>query len=141
MSYSNLDDYASPNAQRTNELDQPPTGERQLQSATPRGHWPSLAPEHRYRSGVNVLLTLEKPCAETTTHLDRGERYRRLMAHAEAQRRQITAWIAEQGLTDEIMRVGEANSFHLLFIYCTPAAAERLAGAPGVIDVALAQPA
>lgn len=141
MSYSNVDDYASPGPHPAHGLDQPTVGDRPHGGATARRSWPSLAPQHRYQSGVNVLLTLEKPCDASQADIDRGERYRRLMTHAEAQRRQITAWIAEQGLGDAVMRIGEANSFHLLFVYCTPLAAERLAGAPGVVDVAIAQPA
>jgi hypothetical protein len=88
-------------------------------------------------TGVNVLLTLERPPATLLAGCNRGERYRRLMAHARAQREHIIAWATEQGLCDDLIRVGEANSFQLLFIYCTPNAARQLASAPGVVDVAI----
>lgn len=110
-----------------------------VRQPTPRytvDHWQIDEPS--CRPGVNVFLTLERPPASTLDNYDRAERYRLLMAHAEAQRDAFKQWAEEEGLCEEIMRIGEANSFHLLFIYCTPAAAQRLVGAPGVIDVAVA---
>jgi len=89
-------------------------------------------------NGVNVMLTLERPPAALLANRDRGERYRLLMQYAQNQRQQIQCWAEAEGLCKDIMRIGEANSFLLLFVSCTPDAAKRLAGAPGVVDAAIA---
>ncbi len=138
-------------AHKSSEKDQPMhfidreadrTGSRQAFLPERRSESPVWSPapvqqEWPREIGVNVLVTLERPAATLRAGCNRGERYRRLMAHARAQRERIIAWAAEQGLCDELIRIGEANSFQLLFIYCTPNAARQLAGAPGVIDVAI----
>ncbi|HRW09244.1 MAG TPA: hypothetical protein P5121_29290 [Caldilineaceae bacterium] len=99
---------------------------------------PALTEPCSYQPGVNVMLTLERPSTTALAGCERGERYRVLMAHAQAQRARIITWADEEGICDEIMRIGQANTFHLLFLYCTPEVAKRLAGAPGVVDVAIA---
>ncbi|MCB0124873.1 MAG: hypothetical protein KDE58_21605 [Caldilineaceae bacterium] len=99
---------------------------------------PALTEQCAYQPGVNVMLTLERPSTTALAGCERGERYRVLMAHAQTQRARIITWADEEGLCDGIMRIGQANTFHLLFLYCTPEVAKRLAGAPGVVDVAIA---
>ncbi|MCB0062821.1 MAG: hypothetical protein KDE19_11920 [Caldilineaceae bacterium] len=100
--------------------------------------WPAMQ-SRRPQAVVHVLLTLTHLDPETLEPLDRGERYRRLMEHATAQRQCIEAWLAEQHLLTEVMRLGDPNTFNLLFVSCTPHVAERLQDAPGVVDVAIAK--
>ncbi|MEZ4676614.1 MAG: hypothetical protein R2932_20510 [Caldilineaceae bacterium] len=88
---------------------------------------------------VNVLLTLARPAPATLAGLNRAERYRSLMAHAQEQLRLLERWVREQHLSAEIFRFGEANCFHLLFVVCTPNAAQQLASAPDVLDVAVSR--
>ena len=107
--------------------------------------WPNTATrvphyKHRHESWVDLFLTLERPHADLLKGTDRGERYRLLMAHAEEQRQRLAHWVEDQGLCDEIVHLGEPNSFHVLFVRCTPEAARRFVRAPGVIDVAICQP-
>ncbi len=88
---------------------------------------------------VDLFLTLERPQPDRLAGIDRGERYRLLMADAWEQRHRIEHWAKEMGLCDEIMHFGEPNSFHVLFVRCTPDAARQFVCAPGVIDVAISQ--
>ena len=89
-------------------------------------------------NAVNVMLTMKRPSAALLANCERSERYRLLMQHAQNQRQQLQCWGEAEGLGNDILRIGEANSFLLLFVYCTPDAAKRLAGAPGVVDAAIA---
>lgn len=88
-------------------------------------------------STVQVLLTLRHLDAETLKPLDRGARYRRLLAHAAAQRQCIAQWLEEHHLSAEVASLGDPNTFNLLFVTCTPRVAEMLKEAPGVVDVAI----
>lgn len=92
-----------------------------------------------HETWVTVLLTLEHPRPELLNGLDRGERYRRLMAHAWEQRHRLERWVEEQGLCGEVQRIGEPNSFHLLFVHCTFYAAHSFAQAPAVVEMTITQ--
>lgn len=84
---------------------------------------------------VDLLLEVERPSSEELAPYSRGERYRRLRANTEAHRGELEAWIAHHQLSDEVRTVSPATGFNLLFVQCTPHAAQALASAPGVIDV------
>ncbi|BAM00779.1 MULTISPECIES: hypothetical protein [Caldilinea] len=84
---------------------------------------------------VNVLLKVKRPAPEELTHHSRKERYQLLRANAEAQREQLQQWIATHNLSDEVRSVSPATGFNMLFVECTPHAAQALLQAPGVIDV------
>lgn len=84
---------------------------------------------------VNVLLKVERPSPEELTHYSRKERYQLLRANAEAQRKQLQQWIAMHNLSDEVRSVSQATGFNMLFVECTPHAAQEMLQAPGVIDV------
>ncbi len=84
---------------------------------------------------VNVLLQVERPAPEELAHYSRGERYRLLRANVEAQRKQLQQWIAMHNLSDEVRSVSPATGFNMLFVECTPHAAQELLHAPGVIDI------
>ncbi|HAJ35609.1 MAG TPA: hypothetical protein DCL15_07935 [Chloroflexi bacterium] len=84
---------------------------------------------------VNVVLEIERPSTDELAAYPRDERYRRLRANTEAHRRQLTGWIDMQHLADEVALISPATGFNLLFVKCTPNAAQALAHAPGVVDV------
>lgn len=88
---------------------------------------------------VNVLLTLVHLDPDALELLDRGERYRLLMHFAEQQRDRIEQWLTEKELAAEVTRLGDPNTFNLLFVCCTPRVAKLLRYAPGVLDVAVAE--
>jgi len=67
--------------------------------------------------------------------VDRGERYRLLRVKAEEHRQQLETWIADEGLEEQVKQLGEATAFDLLFARVTPAAADALQHAPGVVAV------
>lgn len=109
-------------------------------SPTWRGSEQSLSFQHRapkINASVHVLLTLAHADPTELVDLDRGERYRRMMAHAQAQRQRIQRWLEVQGLAGEVTRLGDPNTFNLLFICCTERVAAELYRAPDVIDVAI----
>ncbi|HQY90964.1 MAG: hypothetical protein WAU00_10865 [Caldilinea sp.] len=84
---------------------------------------------------VDVMLEVERPSVEELACYPRDERYRRLRANTEAHRNQLEGWIELQHLTSEVMAMSPATGFNLLFVKCTPHAAQELARAPGVVDV------
>lgn len=84
---------------------------------------------------VNVVLEIERPPADELAAYPRDERYRRLRANTEAHRRQLKGWIDMQRLTDQVALLSPATGFNLLFVKCTPNAAQALAHAPGVVEV------
>lgn len=84
---------------------------------------------------VNVVLEIERPPADELAAYSRDERYRRLRANTEAHRRLLKGWIDTQRLTDEVALLSPATGFNLLFVKCTPHAAQALAHAPGVVEV------
>lgn len=92
-------------------------------------------PERDLSHFVEVILEVERPSTEELAHYSRGERYRRLRANTEAHRTQLQHWIERQRLEQEVVRVSPATGFNLLFVTCTPHAAQALAQAPGVVEV------
>lgn len=67
--------------------------------------------------------------------ISRSERYRRLRDNAQRHRDELQAWIASEGLEDEVKDMGDALAFDLLFVTATPDGAAALNHAPGVIAV------
>ena len=104
-----------------------------------RGPIPTLAETEQRKRLVKALLTLEQPDAARLAPLDRGTRYQTLMAEATAQRQMIQQWLENQGLANEVVRLGTPNTFNVLFICCTPRVVRQLHRAPGVVDVAVAR--
>ena len=98
----------------------------------------TLAPHVNHQPMVNVMVEVERPSAEELAAYPRGERYRRLRANTEAQRNKLKGWLERQHLADEVMTLSPATGFNLLFIKCTPHAAQALAQAPGVVEVLFA---
>jgi len=90
---------------------------------------------HRPADLVSVLLEVERPSSAELAPYSRGERYRRLRANTEAHRTELQHWIDRHNLSDEVMAVSPATGFNLLFVQCTPRAAQELAKAPGVVEV------
>jgi hypothetical protein len=84
---------------------------------------------------VKVAVKLERPASEELTQHDRAEKYRILRSNTVDRRKELIAWIDEQGLSEEVSRVGDATVFNMLFVVCTPRVAEELTRAPGVISV------
>ena len=67
--------------------------------------------------------------------MSRSERYRRLRDNAQRHRDELRAWIASEGLQDEVRDMGDALAFDLLFVTATPQGAAALNRAPGVVAV------
>ena len=64
------------------------------------------------------------------------ETFQDLMSHTIKHHESITEWIADQkDLTTKIDEFSKPTAFPILFIRCTPHAAERLKKAPGVVAV------
>lgn len=101
---------------------------------------PRLPSEQNAEAWLSVMLTLARPDNTALDTHNRGELYQALLADATAQRTRIQQWLAQEGLTAEVSHMGDANTFHVLFLCCTPRVAERLQEAPGVIDIAIAAP-
>ncbi|MBW7883620.1 MAG: hypothetical protein H3C34_13470 [Caldilineaceae bacterium] len=96
----------------------------------------------RYRGPVsewiNVVVEIERPSAASLVAYSRSERYKILRQNAETRRAALEAWAAREGLCDKITVLKTATAFNLLFVKCTPDAAEQLPHAPGVVEVLLA---
>jgi hypothetical protein len=84
---------------------------------------------------VKVALVLERPSSEELVQHNRAEKYQILRSNTAELRRGLIAWIEEQGLSEEVSRIGEATVFNMLFVVCTPRVAEELTRAPGVVSV------
>ena len=61
-----------------------------------------------------------------------------LKKNAQRQRRNLVEWIEEHGLAGQVAKVGTPTSLSLIFIQCTPHAAQELMYAPGVTSIMLA---
>lgn len=95
-----------------------------------------LSPSNHHSADlVSVLLEVERPSAAELAPYSRGERYRRLRANTEAHRAELQHWIDRHDLSNEVMTVSPATGFNLLFVQCTPHAAQELVNAPGVVEV------
>ena len=92
----------------------------------------------RYRVGaelVTVMLTLERPAPEELVDYSRGDKYAALKSNASQIRTQLLAWIHQEGLDEEVARVGEPTVFNTLFVTSTELVAQELRRAPGVVEV------
>jgi hypothetical protein len=94
---------------------------------------------HKAVDWVQVMVTIDRPKAESLAGCNRKEKFHILLENAQRQRMQLLQWIQEHGLASEVARIGAPTSFNLLFVQCTPHAATELARAPGVVDIAVAQ--
>ena len=84
---------------------------------------------------IKVMVEIERPTSAALEGLDRGERYRTLKQNAREHKVELEHWLEEKGLCEEILHISEATTFNILFVHCTPDAAEAIAHAPGVIEV------
>ena len=89
---------------------------------------------------VSVAIQMEHPQPEELRGRDRGEKYDVLARSAAHHRETLVLWIAERGWIGDVHRLSEPNAFGLLFADCTREVAAHLCDAPGVIDVAPAEP-
>ncbi len=89
---------------------------------------------------VSVAIQMEHPQVEEMQAYTRGEKYDLLTHSASRHREELVSWIADNGLRQEVYRLSESNAFGLLFAECTRAVAAHLCDAPGVLDVAPAEP-
>ena len=95
-----------------------------------------------WRSGkewIDVVVTVDRPPPAALAHQNRRQKLHVLEAHAQQQRANLLQWIETHGWADDVLRVGPSTSFNLLFVQCTPAAAQALKTAPGVKDVAMTE--
>lgn len=84
---------------------------------------------------IKVAVMLERPSSDELVQHDRAAKYQLLRSNTAELRGRLIAWIEEQGLSEEVSRVGEATVFNMLFVVCTPRVAEELTRAPGVVRV------
>lgn len=86
---------------------------------------------------VQVMLTIERPSANTLAGCNRQETFDILLKNAQHQRAVLVEWIQAHDLADEVLRIGPPTSLNLLFVQCTAHVAAQLAQVPGVTHVAL----
>jgi hypothetical protein len=91
------------------------------------------------REVVQVIVTIERPSASELQKLNRPERIRALRANTSRRRDDLIAWIEQEGLFEQVEKVGKATAFNLLFLRSTREVAERIKEAPGVAKVAVAE--
>ncbi len=84
---------------------------------------------------VTVMLTLERPSPEDLVDYGRGDKYAALKSNASQIRNQLLEWIHQEGLDEEVARVGEPTVFNTLFVTSTELVAQELRRAPGVVEV------
>jgi hypothetical protein len=88
---------------------------------------------------ITLAVQLERPSPKALGQYDRAQKYRILRDNTSQTRDKLIAWIEDQGLSDEVYRIGDPTAFNLLFIDATPEVAERLAKAPGVVSVSASE--
>ncbi len=88
---------------------------------------------------VKVMVTVDRPSAETLAAHDRQARLQILEDNVQQHRRVLVQWLADQGLAPEVANIGAPTNLGLFFIKCTPHVAQELRHAPGVTDVMLAE--
>lgn len=84
---------------------------------------------------IQVMVQVARPAPEALEGAKRGEKYEALRENSLRQRERLVHWLEDEGLEDEVDRVGPPTAFDLLFVDCTLRVAERLPEAPGVIKV------
>jgi phage gp46-like protein len=87
---------------------------------------------------VNAVVTMERPPRAALARVDRRKKLQMLEENARQHRAELVQWIEEHGLAREVETVGDATSFNLLFVKCTPNVARALKEAPGVVAVTTA---
>jgi len=93
---------------------------------------------HARSDWVKVMVQLDRPPADALAQCNRVEKLKILKQNAQRQRTDLVYWIEEHGLSPEVAKIGVPTTLNLLFIQCTPHAAEVLVQAPGVTAVMLA---
>jgi len=88
---------------------------------------------------IKVVVTLDRPSSEALAHCNRGEKVKILKKNAQCQRRNLVEWIEKRGLAGEVAKVGTPTTLSMLFIQCTPHAAQELVYAPGVTNIMLTE--
>lgn len=93
---------------------------------------------HHPNRWVDAVVTMERPPRTALARADRRKKLEILEENARQHRTELVQWIEEHGLATEVATVGDATSFNLLFVKCTPKVARALKEAPGVIAVTTA---
>jgi len=88
---------------------------------------------------IKVVVTLDRPSSEALAHCNRGEKVKMLKKNAQCQRHNLVEWIEKHGLAGEVAKIGAPTTLSMLFIQCTPRAAQALGSAPGVTSIMLAE--
>jgi hypothetical protein len=88
---------------------------------------------------ITLAVQLERPSPKALDQYDRAQKYRILRDNTSQARDKLIAWIDDQGLSEEVYRIGDPTAFNLLFIDATASVAERLAKAPGVVSVSASE--
>lgn len=88
---------------------------------------------------ITLAVQLERPSPKALGQYDRAQKYRILRDNTSQARDKLIAWIEDQGLSDEVYRIGDPTAFNLLFIDTTARVAERLTKAPGVVGVSASE--
>lgn len=66
---------------------------------------------------IKVTVVLECPSSEKLAYHSRAEKYNAMRENTAKLRERIIEWIRNQGLEEEISRVGEPTAFNVLFVY------------------------
>jgi len=88
---------------------------------------------------VKVMVSIDRPPAETLAHYNRREKLEILEQNAKQHRSELVQWLDEHGLAPEVARIGASTSLNVLFVQCTPHVARELQHAPGVTQVMLTE--
>ena len=85
---------------------------------------------------VDLILTLERPSTKSLNGMNRGEKAKLLNENSEHLRAELLKWLEEEGLANQVEKVGEATTFNTLFLKTTPYVAKMICAAPGVKEIA-----
>ncbi len=83
----------------------------------------------------SVVVVFDRLALAEPVELNRSEMLRTKRDYYRTCRQHLVGWIEGQGLSGEVLRIGEPMAFNMLFIDCTPELAEQLVQAPHVVNV------
>lgn len=90
-----------------------------------------------YRTTTKIMVMMERP-PTTDIQQNRGNSQdAALRANAKQRRNDLIDWVHEQGLTDQLIQIGEPTHVNLLHIEGTSELAAALQHAPCILCVAL----
>lgn len=91
------------------------------------------------RNTVRLMVTVERPPSEELAAYSRRDKFQKLLESNDQHRAELIKWIQSHGLSDQVVQIGEATAFNVLFVEGTAEAAASLWDAPGVIGVDVAR--